>query len=232
MRQVCTERRTRELLPEPYAALCQSRALSEWKWAEAEEACNAAIRRNGSFAIAHAWLGELLAIEGRFDESRIAFDRALMLDGYSGVVHQMAGMAAVSERDLPRGSARLERSIAPAGRLDRFLEATRNSEARAAVAEATDANVDRRWPNWAVQNARTFAFIGDAERTLKYLQLAFDRHEFTLAAQLRWPFFDFVRGDARFQSMVRTMGLDPGAGGRQSRRAGRLDNAPFSWNLH
>jgi serine/threonine-protein kinase len=229
-------------LPEPYAALCQSLALSEWKWAEAEEACNAAIRRNGSFAIAHAWLGELLAIEGRFGESRIAFDRALMLDGYSGVVHQMAGMAAVSERDLPRGSALLERSvelglessrlvaaaaaifqndearardllapIVPAGRLDMFLEAARNSEVRAAVAEAADANVDRRWPNWAVENARTFAFIGDAERTLKYLQLAFDRHEFTLASQLHSPFFDFLRWDARFQSLVRAMGLDPDA---------------------
>jgi serine/threonine-protein kinase len=229
-------------LPEPYAALCQSLALSEWKWAEAEEACNAAIRRNGSLAIAHAWLGELLGIVGRFGESRTAFDRALLLDGYSGVVHQMAGVAAVSARELPRGSALLERSVelglessrifaaaaavlqndeararkllatvVPAGRLDMFLEAARNSEVRAAVAEAAAANVDRRWPNWAVENARTFAFIGDDEGTLKYLQLAFDRHEFTLASQLHWPFFDFVRGDPRFQSMVRGMGLDPDA---------------------
>lgn len=101
-------------LATPYAALCESLGGQEWRWAEAEQACRASIARNGSFETAHAWLGALLAMQARFEESDVAFGRALMLDPRSPIIHQMAGVAAFSARDLPRA----EHLIAESLRLD------------------------------------------------------------------------------------------------------------------
>ncbi len=101
-------------LATPHAALCESLGMQEWRWAEAEQACRAAIERNGSFETAHAWLGALLAIQGRYEESDVAFSRALLLDPRSPVIQRMAAAAALSARDL----ARAERYVAESHRLD------------------------------------------------------------------------------------------------------------------
>lgn len=229
-------------LPEPHAALCQALGLSEWQWAEAESACRAAIQRNGSFAIAHAWLGELLAVVGRFEESRVALDRARLLDGYSPIVHHMAGIAALSARDLARADSMTTRALQlgvgeargiaagvalalndeararerllqmmPPPVVDMLLAATHDAGVRARVGALFESAIDRSVPNWASLNAVGFAWIGDMERSLKYLQLAFDRHEFILAASVNWPWYDALRDDPRFQSIVQAMGLDPHA---------------------
>jgi len=99
-------------LPEPYAALCQSLGLAEWKWDEAEQACRLALERNASHESAHAWLGELLAVRGRPDEAVRELDRALMLDPYSPVIHNMAGFGAFAARDLMRAEYMMSRVFA------------------------------------------------------------------------------------------------------------------------
>jgi adenylate cyclase len=229
-------------LPEPYAALCQSLGVGEWKWVEAEEACHAAIERNGSFESAHAWLGEMLAALGRDAESTRSFDRAVLIDPYSPVIHNMAGLGAYSARDFPRADSLIVRALQldstmvtarmGAGAIDlaqgekesalqrfastmgkqaadMFFVARRDSSARNAVGGFYEMMLDKRESNWATSMAAGFALMGDRERALKYLQIAFDLHEFSLATTSVTPMFDDVRDDARFREIVRGMGLDP-----------------------
>jgi len=98
-------RRASELddrLSEPYQALCQSLAFLEWRWREAEAACEDAVARAPNSATAHQWRAELLTVLGRHEDARGAFERAADLDPLSAVVWSAAANGALNRGDVPR----------------------------------------------------------------------------------------------------------------------------------
>lgn len=93
-------------LSEPYQALCQSLAFLEWRWEEAELACDDAVERAPNSATAHQWRAELLTALARHQDARASFESALELDPLSAVTWSAAANGA-----LVRGDAAAARSF-------------------------------------------------------------------------------------------------------------------------
>jgi DNA-binding winged helix-turn-helix (wHTH) protein/TolB-like protein/Flp pilus assembly protein TadD len=80
-------------LGEAYAVLAINDCFHEWKWADAEREYRRAIELNPSYATAHHWFAEFLALEGRFEESFAEYKRAIELDPHSLAVKTDLGFA-------------------------------------------------------------------------------------------------------------------------------------------
>lgn len=61
----------------------------------------------------------------------------------------------------------------------------------------------------AFERAQGFAYLGDKETALQFLQQAVDRHEFGATGMKQTPYFDSLHGDARFAALERRVGLEP-----------------------
>ena len=70
-------------LGEAYSALAINKCYHDWDVAGAETDYRRAIELNPNDATAHHWYAELLAMQGRFEESFAEYDRALSLDPLS-----------------------------------------------------------------------------------------------------------------------------------------------------
>ncbi len=73
-------------LGEAYAAIGISKCYYNWDLKGAESDYRRAVELNPNDATAHHWLAELLAMQGRFDESISEYDRAISLDPLSPAI--------------------------------------------------------------------------------------------------------------------------------------------------
>ena len=98
-------RRASELdpsLPEAHTALALIAQNYDWDWQTAESEYRRAIELNDSYATAHHWYGEMLGLEGRFDEAFRELDRALELDPLSLIVASDRGAILFYSRQYDR----------------------------------------------------------------------------------------------------------------------------------
>ena len=72
-----------DTLGDAYASLAINETFEDWNFASAELDYRKAIEMNPGDATAHHWLAELLAMQGRFDESISEYDIALAIDPLS-----------------------------------------------------------------------------------------------------------------------------------------------------
>ncbi|MEP6570472.1 MAG: winged helix-turn-helix domain-containing protein [Acidobacteriota bacterium] len=70
-------------LAEAHATLGFIKTFHEWKWREAEDSFKKSIQLNPGYATAHHWYATLLEIEGRNEEAKAEFRRALEIDPLS-----------------------------------------------------------------------------------------------------------------------------------------------------
>jgi serine/threonine-protein kinase len=91
-------------LGEAYPALAYVKMYYEWDWTGALRAFRQAIERNPNYATAHQWLGNCLAILGRFDESVASFQRAVELDPLSAIKNAALGWGHYFRATIPRGN--------------------------------------------------------------------------------------------------------------------------------
>jgi TolB-like protein len=61
----------------------------------------------------------------------------------------------------------------------------------------------------AIEMAQGYAYSGDKETALKYLELAVERHDFGATTMKQAPYLDSLHGDPRFIALERRVGLDP-----------------------
>ncbi|MEX2281546.1 MAG: hypothetical protein WEE89_03545, partial [Gemmatimonadota bacterium] len=227
------------MIAEPYAALCQSLTLNEWRWGEAERACDAAIARNPNFAAAHQWRGELLHVLGRFEDSKAAFALALERDPRSLIGQVIAAVAGYDRGD----TATVRNGLAAARALDptpltRYLSvstllaigdtaATRLVLGELRVpAETIELLVKRlRHPDARdavlryldppagqtgdMTRATNRALVGDPVGAIPYLEKAFRNHEYNLPLAMRYADFAPIRNDPRFRRILKDMRLEP-----------------------
>jgi tetratricopeptide (TPR) repeat protein len=83
----------------------------EWDWAGALRAFRQAIERNPNYATAHQWLGNCLAILGRFEESLASFQRAVELDPLSPIKNAALGWGHYFARRYPEAIAQQRRAL-------------------------------------------------------------------------------------------------------------------------
>jgi TolB-like protein/Tfp pilus assembly protein PilF len=70
-------------LAEAHPALAYVQMYHDWNWPAAEAEFQVAIALNPSYATAHQWYGNFLAVQRRFDESIRSFEKAMALDPLS-----------------------------------------------------------------------------------------------------------------------------------------------------
>ncbi len=82
----------------------------DWDWATAESEYRRAIELDPNYATAHHWYGEYLGLMGRFDESRLEFQRARELDPLSLIIQADEGITLYYARDYD-GAIRQLRAV-------------------------------------------------------------------------------------------------------------------------
>ena len=128
-------------LAEAHASLGFIKYKFDSDWVGAETSLERAIELNPNYATAHQWLGELLAIVGRFDESVAAAETAEKLDPLSLPIKEDVGMAYYSARQFDRAEIKLSEVLA----IDpRFVRARRKLALVYQVQEKFDQTVAER----------------------------------------------------------------------------------------
>jgi TolB-like protein/thioredoxin-like negative regulator of GroEL len=204
----------------------------DWDWKTAEREFQAALRRNPSDPDAHHDLAWLLAALGRRSEAVSALDRALALDPLSGRTHMDAAWillqagrldraAAEARRALeldpqiPEAYACIARALLYAGDDRAALEAIRPAlsaeESKAIVAlpprEALRAVFVSRPGADPYQRALRLADAGRSQEAVTALEEAFRGRSLMMPLVAVDPGFLPIRGNPRFQKIVKELKL-------------------------
>jgi TolB-like protein/Tfp pilus assembly protein PilF len=161
-------------------------------------------------ALVRAVNGGLLCHEGRYAESISEFETALRIQpdhpaAYSGLAwaYHMLGnydeALAMLRRWLPIDrelDEALDRGYEEGGYRAALLRYAETLAARPGTAELL---------SWIVVNM--YAWAGEKERTLEWLDLAYQAHDLNLPAGTATPDFELVHDDPRYQALRRRMGL-------------------------
>jgi TolB-like protein/DNA-binding winged helix-turn-helix (wHTH) protein len=135
------------------------------------------LEMDASFAVAHYELGQALAQKHMYDEAIAEFQRAIELAGHSGAF-----------------DSNLAYVYAVSGRNEEAIRIVRDLEARQDQNPSADANV-----------ALIYVGLGDRDQAMNWLNKAYEAR-FNPSILLR-PGFDTLRSDARFQDLLRRIGL-------------------------
>jgi serine/threonine-protein kinase len=177
----------RALRLEPHSLLLTTRVgtllMETRRYKEAEEAYDTALAREPKNASARGELGYLLAIQHRFPESFEQF-RMILVD--SNNLYRQGGYQVAA----PLGYA--------------YAIGGRQAEARQIVRDLEK----RRQTKYVMPQSIAFIALGlgDTARALDELERGFDERSF-LIPFLDWPFYDPLRGNPRFQRMVKEIGV-------------------------
>ena len=129
------------------------------------------------FAVAHYELAQAYAQKHMYDEAIAEFQRAIALSGHSGAF-----------------DSNLAYVYAISGRKEEAMQIIKNLEARHDENPSADANV-----------ALIYVGLGDQAQAMNWLNKAYEAR-FNPSILLR-PAFDPLRSDARFQDLLRRIGL-------------------------
>ena len=135
-----------------------------------------------NFAIGHYELGQAYEQKKMHDEAIDEFKRAIQLSGNNELFN-----------------ANLAYSYATSGSREEALETVKDLEDRPNRHSSTDANI-----------ALIYVGLGDRDKAMMWLDKAYQAH-FNPSILLR-PAFDPLRSDARFQDLLRRIGLPQIAG--------------------
>jgi TolB-like protein/DNA-binding winged helix-turn-helix (wHTH) protein/Tfp pilus assembly protein PilF len=129
------------------------------------------------FAVAHYELGQAFTQKHMYDEAIAEFQRAIALSGHSGAF-----------------DSNLAYVYAVSGRKEKATQIIKNLEARHDENPSADANV-----------ALIYVGLGEQDQAMNWLGKAYEAR-FNPSILLR-PVFDPLRSDARFQDLLRRIGL-------------------------
>jgi tetratricopeptide (TPR) repeat protein len=100
-----------DLLAEAHTALASVYMDYEWEWEKAEKEFKRAIELNPSYATAHHWYLEYLAVMGDFNEAIREGKRALELDPLSPMINASLGSTLSEMGELDRALVQLQNTI-------------------------------------------------------------------------------------------------------------------------
>jgi len=147
------------------------------RYEESVQESKKALEMDPGFAVGHYALGQALAQKHMHDEAIAAFQRAIELSGHSAAF-----------------DSNLAYEYAVLGRKEEALKIAKTLEARQDETPSADANI-----------ALIYVGIGDPDQAMDWLNKAYEAR-FNPSILLR-PVFDPLRPDARFQDLLRRLGL-------------------------
>jgi tetratricopeptide (TPR) repeat protein len=149
------------------------------RFEEAITQARKAISLDANFSVAHGYLGQALAARKNFDEAIAEMQRAVELSG--GNVSYRAELASI------------------------YGLAGRAAEARGILEEILRDAKERYVSPYDI--AVIYVGLGDTDNAFRYLDAAFEERNVRLVNLGVHPFFDSLRNDHRFRSLLRRLGL-------------------------
>ncbi len=149
------------------------------------------------------WVGSWLLYARRYDQAIREYRTILDLDPHDASAHMILGFAlfGVGRDSEALAEFRLGGRIPPGvlGKLGRLREA--HSAIQQLIAKRTRGYSD------AVVIAAPYAFLGERDRALAWLDTAYADRSATLLGLPYMRPFDAMRGDSRFRALLRKIGL-------------------------
>jgi TolB-like protein/DNA-binding winged helix-turn-helix (wHTH) protein/Flp pilus assembly protein TadD len=147
------------------------------RYDEAVEQSEKTLKMDANFAVGHYELGQALVQKHMYDQAIAEFQKAIELSGHSGAFDSNLGYA-----------------YAVSGRKEEAIKIINDLESRHPENHSVDADI-----------ALIYVGLDDRDEAISRLNKAFDAR--FKASILRRPAFDPLRSDARFQDLLRRMGL-------------------------
>ena len=147
------------------------------RYDEAVEQSEKTLKMDANFAVGHYELGQALVQKHMYDQAIAEFQKAIDLSGHSGAFDSNLGYA-----------------YAVSGRKEEAIKIINDLESRHPENHSVDADI-----------ALIYVGLDDRDEAISRLNKAFDAR--FKASILRRPAFDPLRSDARFQDLLRRMGL-------------------------
>jgi predicted Zn-dependent protease len=181
---------------------CSDEAIAEGKRAQELDPVSpmvttvvgAALIRARRYDEAIQQLKNALALEPDFVPAHVQLARAYHLRGLHDL--SMAESQRLVELGSPHADALMAQSYAASGRTAEALEVLNKLIPRS-----------DRSHSGAFLIADVYALLGDSDQTLVCLEEAYKQHDAMLVFLNVWPGFETLRGDARFQELVRRVGI-------------------------
>ena len=163
--------------------------------------------------IINASVGWFLYYARRYDQAIEEGRKAVALDGNSMMAHFFLGQAYLQARMHAEAIAELQKSLSLSpeepGTLavlaQAYGRAGKRSEAEKTLKEVLELSKRVYVPPYNI--AESYIAIGDTERALGWLEKAYSEHSPDLVGLKTEPRLDPVRSNARFQDLVRRVGL-------------------------
>jgi TolB-like protein/DNA-binding winged helix-turn-helix (wHTH) protein/Tfp pilus assembly protein PilF len=155
------------------------------RYDEAVQKSKKILEMDPNFAVGHYELGQALVQKHVYDEAIVEFQRAIKLSGHSGAFDSYLGYA-----------------YAMSGQEEEAIKIINNLEARHDQNPSADADI-----------AFIYVGLGDRDRAMISLNKAYGAR--FKASILMRPAFDPLRSDARFQDLLRRIGLPQAAADQQ-----------------
>ena len=173
------------------------------------------------------WVSYWLLCARRYEQAIREYRSILDLDPHDASAHMMLGLAlfGVSRDSEALAEFRLAGRIPPGvlGKLGRMSEA--HSAIQQLIAKRTRGYFD------AVLIAAPYAFSGERDRALAWLDTAYGDRSATLLGLPYWQQFDSMRGDSRFRTLLRRLALsDTPKENRTARFALQVAPRPRPWS--
>ena len=150
-------------------------------------------------------------LEGRFEESRSEYSRALMLHPDALMPQIMRDYVDVElgrTQEALTDLKKLEPLFPPALICEAMAHARagRKHEALKLVRQLEQGPINRSLPrDWF---ALVYAFLGDEDKTVQYLEQSADRREYQAMYMGVTPVYAFLRNNPRFRALKKRMGLE------------------------
>ncbi len=197
----------------PYIGLSRACMCSE-RHAEAEASVFKAISLNPLSMIDHTCVGDVHYYARRFEDSLVYYQKAIELDPRFDGAHTdyARSLEAVGRFDEARAEylegLRLAGGVAGPNFGIAHLEASTGNvvEARRILAELTAARSTRVVSAWGI--GALHASLGDVDEAFRWLDIAVEEKATGLLFLRVHPRIDALRGDPRYDAMLKRVGLD------------------------
>ena len=165
--------------------------------------------------IIHTAVGDVFFFARRFDDAIGYYRKALEMDREFLAGHSDLARALEFSGRVEEAIGEYEKAIRLAGKSDfdpsiglanALAVAGRRGEAVGVLEELRRRRTERYISLWGL--ASISARLGEQENALEWLERAYDEHDSTLVWLKVHPRFDALRTSARFQRLLRQMGLD------------------------
>jgi TolB-like protein/Flp pilus assembly protein TadD/tRNA A-37 threonylcarbamoyl transferase component Bud32 len=163
--------------------------------------------------IVNSHLGWLLLGAGQTDEATAQFRKTLEFDANSVSAHRGLGVA----QSLAGGGADAVKELQHAYELSEQSPVVLGDLGAAYARQGRKADATRTLEELKARSAREYvpasafatinAALGDKPNALQWLEKGFDEHDFSLAELRTAPSFSTLRGEARFDALVKKVGI-------------------------